>query len=319
MTDNPRKYEFSYIPGFFTDYMELGKRDPNKRVLTQPRLGILPQSYDTGSSGDEILSQWKQLERHLEYLNQKNSGGESYKVLYVIRHGYSVHNLVRSKVGKYEWNSNLALKEGGSVEGLGSLSWVDAELMKDGEAVAQTLGETWANWVKNDGIPLPSKLYTSPLRRCLDTTKLVYSAVLEGNGKTFQPIIKESLRERLTQHTCDKRHTRTWIENNYAKHGYQIEVGFEEENTLWDAAVSKEMDNPDLHVARTRKLLEELWDSSEGDLFISLTTHSYTLDTLFEVVGMGRDAFRLGEGAMIAVLVKRAPAVEKKGKESGPK
>lgn len=100
----PHNYKFSAIPGFFVDYVKLGKDAPGKKVTTQPLLGILERSYETDSDvAAETQTQWSRFACYVEHLNRHSRNGESYKLLYVIRHGLGVHNVVMEKVGSEAW------------------------------------------------------------------------------------------------------------------------------------------------------------------------------------------------------------------------
>ena len=78
------------------------------------------------------------------------------------------------------------------------LTWADAQLVDKGREQAQKLGAALIQWSKENGMPLPGTVYTSPLTRCLETTNLIYSDAYQQNGLHFQPVVKEKLRERLT-------------------------------------------------------------------------------------------------------------------------
>ncbi|MBE3049441.1 histidine phosphatase family protein [Candidatus Bathyarchaeota archaeon] len=52
-----------------------------------------------------------------------------------------------------------------------------AELTAEGVSQVQHLGQLFAGVVSSaDSVPPPGTVYTSPLARCLETTRLVYSA-----------------------------------------------------------------------------------------------------------------------------------------------
>jgi hypothetical protein len=82
-------------------------------AVTQPSLGLLGRSYPSddeywakqgGSPGDPAHSKWPRFQHYLTYLNAKNPGQEKYKMLYIVRHGQGVHNVVKEEVGRDEWN-----------------------------------------------------------------------------------------------------------------------------------------------------------------------------------------------------------------------
>jgi len=108
--------------------------------------------------------------------------------------------------------------------------------------------------------------------------------------------VKELLRERLTDHTCDKRSTKTLIQLNYPS--FIIEPGFSESDTLWKPDQSESTDE---HVARKQTVLEDIF-SSDPNQFISLTIHSYALSALLRACGSAE--FRIAEGAVLAIVVR---------------
>lgn len=150
--------------------------------------------------------------------------------------------------------------------------------------------------ISREKIPLPESIYTSPLTRCLETTDAVFRDVFRREGAKFQPVIKELLRERLTDHTCDRRSNRSVITANFPD--YTLPPGFPEEDTLWR---SNRFETPEEHTARKQQALEDIFDHDKNQ-FISLTTHSYAISAILEVLGM--KGFRVREGSSIAILVK---------------
>lgn len=147
-------------------------------------------------------------------------------------------------------------------------------------------------------MPLPGSIYTSPLARCLETTKLVYTPAYEQQGKEFQPVVKECLREFLTSHTCDRRSSKTWIQETYPD--YKIEKGFTEDDIYWHAEDDR-VETLEEHIVRKQKLLEDIFAHDDSP-FISFTTHSYAVSALLKVVGAHN--FRVGEGVMVPLFVK---------------
>jgi len=178
------------------------------------------------------------------------------------------------------------------------ICWVDSPLVQKGREQADDLAKDWVKWNKENGMPIPGTIYTSPMDRCLETTMLIYGDVLRENGRNVQPVVKENLRERLTNHTCDRRQPRSWIEEHYPKCNF--EPGFEEKDLLWRAkdtttgTVTAETE--DEHTARKQRLLE---DNSH---FISLTTHSYAISGI--LASVESPPLRVKEGSMLAMLIK---------------
>jgi broad specificity phosphatase PhoE len=182
------------------------------------------------------------------------------------------------------------------LDGDGQVIWADSQLNEDGIEQAKALGRFWSDAVTNEKVPIPGTIYTSPLTRCLETTRLVFAKTIEGQGVQFRPIVKELLRERLTDHTCDRRSSRSWIEEHYPD--YVIESGFSEEDRLWTGGRWESVEE---HMARKHRVLEEIFATDEN-AFVALTVHSYAISAILGAIGT--TVFRVREGNSIALLVK---------------
>lgn len=150
--------------------------------------------------------------------------------------------------------------------------------------------------MNNDGVPIPQTLYTSPLARCLQTTKYVFSDVVKANAKPFQPIVKEQIRERFTVHTCDLRRPRSWIEENYP--GYTIEDNVTEQDQF---SGQKRWETDEEHNARKQEALEEIFSQNQHE-FVSLTVHSFAIGAILAVCK--GEVFKIREGTSMAILVR---------------
>lgn len=124
----------------------------------------------------------------------------------------------------------------------------------------------------------------------------MFKKTFEEQQAQFRPVIKESLRELLTDHTCDRRSTRSWIENNYPD--YVLEPGFSEEDILWTGG---RWETREEHTLRKQAVLEDIFSTDENN-FISLTVHSYAISAILRVLGLPE--FRVREGSSIALFVK---------------
>lgn len=162
-----------------------------------------------------------------------------------------------------------------------------------GREQAKALNDFWRESIKNKTVPVPQKLYTSPLTRCLDTTKYTYSGL---PGQEFKPVIKEKLRERNGKHTCDRRSTRSIISTNYPE--YEIEAGFAEDDEEW----RPDHRETEAEIAdRVRQLLDDIF-TNEDETIISFTAHSGLIRALYDVTGH-KDVW-VGAGAMVPVLIR---------------
>lgn len=184
------------------------------------------------------------------------------------------------------------------LDGDGTIVWADARLTPLGTQQAQDMKLFWETSVATK-LPLPRRHFASPLTRCLQTCQLAFTDIKLPSGETvpqFTPLIVEMIRERLGVHTCDRRHPRSWIAENFP--AFKIEEGFSEEDNLWNPDVRETLGE---HAARVEMFLEELF-SGEEESVVSLTVHSGTILALYEVVG--HPAVRSAPGAIVPVLIR---------------
>lgn len=170
---------------------------------------------------------------------------------------------------------------------------------------AGDLGSKWLRWVKDDKFPLPDAIYTSPLSRCLETTRKVYGPVFEAHAPRFEPEIKEKLREKVNGDACNYRGTKSSILANFP--GYKLEPRFAESDPYEhqiQMAEKKESTESDAGLeGRMREVLDDVFDDDETRV-VSLTTHSFSIGALTKAFGKARI---LDEGGIAAFLVKAVP------------
>lgn len=178
------------------------------------------------------------------------------------------------------------------------MTWFDAHLTARGKQQAKAIAEFLEVSAVDTGLPLPRRRYTSPLARCLETTRLAFSTrtAVAGNSR---PMVKEGLRERLGIHTCDKRHARGWIAENYPE--FEIEDGFEENDTLWKEDIRESAEE---HVMRIKEVLKDIFEHEE-EILVSLTAHSGAIRALYAAIGH-REVW-VSAGALVPVLIKAEP------------
>ncbi|KAK1460205.1 phosphoglycerate mutase [Colletotrichum melonis] len=296
------RYKFTILPEYFVNYYKVADASPNGKATTQPGLGLLDLHFGDAAADDDVAAEgetkpWERFASHVRKLNAESPDGVDFKVLYLTRHGLGYHNVQAAKVGTAEWDRYWS-----HLDGDGVVTWLDAALVDTGIQQARDLSTFWtratSTTAEGEGVPLPESFYTSPLRRCLETSNLAFGPLVEsrGAGRDFRPLVKEGLRERLTDHTCDKRSSRSWIEGAYPR--YHIEPGFTEEDRLWKA---DRFETTEEHVARKQLVLEEIFSTDSGQ-FLSLTVHSYAISAIL-MVG-GQEEFRVREGSSIALLVR---------------
>ncbi|ROV95105.1 hypothetical protein VSDG_05843 [Cytospora chrysosperma] len=234
--------EFTAISGFFEH--DNGPEGPHFRAETIPNLGLLDHNYSTDEAFDprKEKPQWERLINYLYHLN--HAGASKHKLFFIIRHGEGYHNVKEAQVGRAEWERYWARLDGDD-----SSSWCDAHLTEKGKQQAAAINKFLRTSATEGGMPIPKRHYTSPLTRCLETTKLAFNGLETSNsGENPRTIIKEGLRERIGVHTCDRRRTRSWIHETYPD--YEIEAGFTENDELWQTDNRESLDE---HVARIKK------------------------------------------------------------------
>ncbi|KAG5930119.1 hypothetical protein E4U42_002855 [Claviceps africana] len=289
-----RRWEFRAIPGFFASHAEIAQRCADGKFVTQPNLALLPRQYptDTDAATPSLdIRDWERFAHYVRCLNRDAAPHTVYKVLYLTRHGFGYHNQKHAEVGTKAWNEHWSL-----LEGDGDSTWFDSFLNETGIQQVKELGQFWLDAVQNAGLPLPQSLYTSPLARCLQTTDHVFSELFKVNHAPFQPIVKEHIRERFSLHTCDFRRPRSWIENNYP--GYVVEDNVTERDGF-SGQTRAETDEE--HYARKQKALAEIF-STDSNVFISLTVHSFAISAILQVCH--GESFKVREGTSLALLVK---------------
>ncbi|TQN65421.1 putative phosphoglycerate mutase [Colletotrichum shisoi] len=264
--DPIHRYKFTILPEYFVDYYQVTEKSPGGKATTQPSLGLLDKPFEDATN-DAGAKPWERFTAHVNRLNAESPEGVEYKVLY--------------------WSH---------LDGDGVVTWLDAELVDTGIGQAKDLSAFWADATTTQKVPFPESFYTSPLRRCLETSRLVFGGLVEERGQEFRPLVKEGLRERMTDHTCDKRSPKKWIESAYPR--YIVEPEFTEDDQLWKA---DRFETTEEHLARKQQALNEIF-STDASQFVSLTVHSYAIAAILGVGG--QEEFRVREGSTIALLVR---------------
>ncbi|CCO37212.1 putative phosphomutase PMU1 [Rhizoctonia solani AG-1 IB] len=179
----------------------------------------------------------------------------------------------------------------------------DALLTDLGKQQAQLAHNTWVTELaKPDPVPLPTKLFSSPMSRAASTLDITFTGVLlteSGKKDKVRPYVMEGLREVLGVHTCDKRRTKTYIRQTY--NDFRIEPEFTEEDRLWTADHRETNAETDI---RLRAALNTIFGQLLGskDTFISVTAHSGAISSALRV--LGHRAYSLPTGGVIPVVIK---------------
>ncbi|PMD62443.1 phosphoglycerate mutase family protein [Hyaloscypha bicolor E] len=260
--------------------------------------GLINRTYSTDSEVPADWTQWQKFDHYVWRLNRGSGRFVQYKVLYMGRHGEGYHNVAETYYGTPAWNCYWSLKDGN-----GTVSWADARITPNGVAQAVKAHDFWASHITSQKIPVPETYYTSPLTRCLQTANITFSGLDLPSRQPFIPTVKELFREGISGHTCDRRGTKTYIQDAFP--AYKIEAGFSEDDLLWKPLQGEVPVDEDI---RSKIGLDEVFDSDDST-YISITSHSGEIASLLRV--LGHRNFSLSTGQAIPVLVK-AETIESK-------
>ncbi|EFQ89969.1 hypothetical protein PTT_13574 [Pyrenophora teres f. teres 0-1] len=288
----PRDFHYKYTvqKGFFMQSED--ETDDSKFDFREHNFGLIPRSYPADINISKF--QWKHFENYVRNLELTKQPDESYKVLFLGRHGEGWHNVAESEYGTKAWDCYYS-----ALDGANGITWADARLTSVGELQAKDVADLWAEQLKR-GIPVPQTFYVSPLTRTIQTADLSFSTLTFphtlSQKSPYKPLIKELLREALGVHTCDRRSTRTHLCATYPH--LTFETGFSDQDLLWKA------DYREPASARRYRLgmfLDEVI-AEDGGVFLSMTSHSGAIGSLLEVVGHRK--FRLETGGVIPIFIK---------------
>ncbi|KAL6705087.1 putative phosphoglycerate mutase pmu1 [Coniothyrium glycines] len=284
----PRDFHFTYSvqKGYFMQSEQ--ETDDKSFDFRKHNFGLINRSYPSDTDTGSTL--WSRFEAHVRNLQSQAAPHESYKVLFLGRHGQGWHNVAESKYGTKAWDCYYA-----ALDGADGIVWADAHLTPTGQQQALDVHALWAAQLAL-GVPAPETYYVSPLTRTIQTADLTFRALDLPAGKQYKPVIKELLREALGVHTCDRRSTKSRIAHSFPH--VTFEPGFSDADPLWD----KDYREP--RAARRYRLLQLLDDvfASDEKVFLSMTSHSGAIGSILE--GLGHRDFALETGGVIPVVVK---------------
>ncbi|EER37841.1 phosphoglycerate mutase [Histoplasma capsulatum H143] len=295
-------FEYFTVTGYFLQ--DDPATDPEDFDYSSSAFGLINQKYDTDDDFDpnRERTQWERFAYKLRSLNTHADKHTEFKLFYMGRHGEGFHNVAEALYGTEAWDCYWS-----KLDGNGNITWADAHLTETGISQALRARSTWATQMKNH-IPLPQSYYSSPLDRCLQTSKLTFGDLDLPSDRPYKPVVKELLRETLGVHTCDRRSAAAYIAKTYPN--YTLEAGFAPTDPLWDPDL-RESDSA--RTTRLRQLVDDIVERDSGaSMYISLTAHSGAITSLLEV--MGHRKFRLETGGVIPVLVR---IVRRKGAADG--
>ena len=213
-----------------------------------------------------VIAQHLHLHHEETTTTQNPQAGDNQKICYFIRHGEGTHN-----VAQRNWRSDP--KWDGSSEPYtlhtdAHGKYLDAELNDTGIAQARALQERASTLS-------PQLLVVSPLRRATRTGLVAFEEQI-SNG--LNVVALELLHETAGRHTCDRRLSRTALQETFPQVNYS-EID-SEEDPLWGDGMTRESN---LSIATRASQFTE-WLASRPEQRIAVATHSGFLCALFTSV-----------------------------------
>jgi broad specificity phosphatase PhoE len=262
---HPKSINYEVVTGLFQQ--DDAATNPSTFNFIASNFGLINRTYPSDSSCKRCTTQWQRLDHYIDTLNDKAKQNERYSLLFMGRHGEGYHNAAESYYGTPAWNCYWSEKDGNS-----TVTWADAQLTAAGVTQAKAVNTFWQHLIADEKIVTPQSYYTSPLYRCLDTARITFDGL--SLKPKFKPVVKEFLREGISAHTCDRRHSKSFIKKNFK--GFKFEKGFAEEDPYWTplhAEPQQDQDN------RSKVVLDDIF-SNDDSTYISITSHSGEIGSL---------------------------------------
>jgi len=254
-------------------------------------IGALPARFGLK---DDSPNRWDDFMLKVSQLNSEAESGIKYKVFFFLRHGEGYHNIAKAKYGDKDWD-NYWTKLDGNAE----YTWADADLTDVGKAQAQMTCALWNNELQFN-MPLPGKLYCSPLTRALRTQTITFGGI-HFKGDLPKTIILENCREEYGEHTCDRRKSRSLIETEFfhphSKVLFEFEFGFKEDDELWTA----EKESEEHTTSRAKAILDRIFDEDTAQ-FISIMAHYGIINAFLRI--LGRQRYYLPAGGVLPIVIR---------------
>ncbi|QLQ78121.1 hypothetical protein HG537_0A03680 [Torulaspora globosa] len=232
-----------------------------------------------------------------------------YKLVVLARHGQGYHNAAILRYGLEAWEGYWSFLEGDEHG-----TWVDSKLTPVGRDQVEKTGlEVLAPMIDHIQA-LPDVFFTSPMRRCLETFIGSWGDIFHKNNEYLNdsPIpvhVIENLRERLGEHTCDKRVPHSEVVAQYQPYKtdrgnvihWHYEPDYPEQDSLWlqnYRETDSELDKR-LHAA-----LSQIFSQLNSDQrFISITCHSGVIQSILRNLSHP-PVKNLDTGKTVCVVVK---------------
>ncbi|KAJ7838599.1 histidine phosphatase superfamily [Mycena olivaceomarginata] len=270
-------FAYKTLSGFFS------QDDP---LAIPATIGAVPPRFGLLDPSDE---RWSKLSAKLSGLNTNNLGREKY--------GNQAWDDYWSKLdgdGALYWGHESHLHSfhaHSNISSQISICPADAELTAIGKDQAAAVNKRWKEELAAM-IPLPDKLYCSPMRRAIQMNIITFEGV-----SSRRPVIVENCREEYGVHRCDQRSTRSYIADTFPQ--FDIEDGFTEKDELWQADSCETA----AHIAgRAQSILERIFREDKDAVFVSITAHAFIINSFLHT--LGRPRYVLPVGGVLPIVVK---------------
>ncbi|KAI5966950.1 PMU3 [Candida pseudojiufengensis] len=245
------------------------------------------------------IGEWDDIVFKLQELNNQAKSNECYKILFLFRHYTGFHNLAHLKYGDDAWNDYWSKLNGDDEYTWGPDANLTPESIELAKKNSKLIEKELRNNPKHDlNLILPKKFYVSPLSRAIDTLYYTWNGI--NDLKNNSPLIQENWRETTGVHTCDKRSTRSIIEDRFSSKGFKIEDSLTENDELYKDDYRETIDE---QAFRMYTGLQEMFNNIlKNDDIVSITSHSGSIRT--QLLVLGHRPFAVQTGGMIPVFVK---------------
>ncbi|AWU74764.1 uncharacterized protein C5L36_0B00310 [Pichia kudriavzevii] len=286
---SPRTWDFSVVPGFFHQ----SNPDTDDTVFNGPKVhfGLAKHS-------------WSELVCDLKKLNEEAPEGVTYRLVFCARHGQGYHNVAVEEFGLKAWDDHYShLNSAVTADGKELVWGPDPFLTEVGERQAKWMNELITEEMQH-GFPTITKLYSSPFTRSLQTLTMTLDGIAmrknsKEDGRWLTPLVVENLRETIGGHTCDKRSSKSIIQERFQGWNLKFEEGFQEEDVLWKPDWRESIHEIAL---RGDRFLQMMFDDTESSDIIYTTSHSGMIKAL--LMAANHRQFVVPTAGMIPMLVK---------------
>ncbi|VEU19831.1 DEKNAAC100815 [Brettanomyces naardenensis] len=289
-----RPWQFEDTPGFFK------QSDPNtddsKFDLISERMGL-------------ALESWDALVAKLDELNRNAKPNECYKLVFCARHGQGYHNYAILTFGMDAWNKKWSVLPGTTLPNGKKIVWgPDPRLTELGEKQASEIHDLFLREI-GSGLPIPSRFFSSPFTRAAMTLIRTWKGIAiceDGEDETrleakkrYHPLVKESLRETIGEHLCDKRGVMSDFLKNWGSWGFVLEDGIPDQDTLYRDDWRESLSGQSL---RADSFLQDLFEQYPDDSIIYTASHAGEIRAL--ITATGHRQFAVTTAGMLPMIIK---------------